>query len=103
GDSVTLQLNDTTPVTRTANGAFVFPSGVLDGQPYTIVVTDQPDNPQQTCTVENGSGTIHGQNVSDVKVVCSDQVAGYTVGGTVTGLAGSGLVLQLNGSEGLLV
>lgn len=103
GDSVTLQLNDTTPVTRNANGGFVFPSGVLDGQPYHIVVTDQPDNPQQTCTVQNGDGTIHGQNVSDVKVVCGDYVAGYTVGGTVTGLTGSGLVLQLNGSGALSV
>ncbi len=103
GDSVTLKLNGGNDVTRTANGAFVFPSGVLDGQSYNIVVTDQPDNPQQTCTVENGSGTIHGQNVSDVRVTCGDYVAGFTVGGTVVGLDGSGLTLQLNGANDLSV
>lgn len=101
GDSVTLKLNNGDDVVRNANGAFVFPQGVLDGQDYNIIVTDQPDNPQQTCTVENGSGTIHGQNVSDVRVKCGDYVASYTVGGTITDLHGTGLVLQLNGANDL--
>jgi hypothetical protein len=43
----------------------------------------------QICTVTNGSGTASA-NVTNVQVVCSNL---YTIGGTISGLTASGLVL----------
>lgn len=103
GDSVTVQLNGSETLKLTGNGAFFFSTGVLDGQTYDITVSQQPSNPQQTCTVENGSGTMQGHNISDVKVTCGAYVQGFSVGGSVTNLLGSGLVLQLNGGHDLAV
>ena len=54
------------------------------------------------CTVTNGSGTVGTANITNVTVVCAAST-GYTVSGTVTGLTGSGLVLQNNGGDDLLV
>lgn len=103
GDGVTVQLNDNPPITRSASGAFVFPSGILQGTVYEIAVTDQPSNPKQTCSVVNGIGTMPGHNVSNVRIECGEYVPGYTVGGSVSGLTGTGLVLELNGLHELAV
>ena len=59
----------------------------------------QPTNPSQDCTVSNGSGTVAGSNVTNIAINCVS--SSFTVGGTVSGLAGSGLVLQLNGGDDL--
>jgi uncharacterized delta-60 repeat protein len=53
-----------------ANGAFQFPLQVADGIPYDVTVETQPSNPDQRCTVANGSGTITGANVTDIVVEC---------------------------------
>ena len=52
----------------------------------------------QACTVANGAGTVSG-NVTDVAVSCAANT--FTVGGTVSGLTGTGLVLQNNGGNNL--
>jgi 6-phosphogluconolactonase (cycloisomerase 2 family) len=44
--------------------------------------------------VADGVGTVAATDVTNVDVTC---VSGYTIGGTVSGLAGSGLVLQIVG------
>jgi len=75
--------------------AFVF------GQTYDIAITAQPVNPSQTCVVSNGTGTITNADVSNVDITCTTNT--YTVGGTVTGLLGSGLVLLDNASDSLNV
>lgn len=101
GGGLVLSLNagaQTLPVN--ANGAFVFPTGLPAGAAYEVLVGTQP--PNQTCSVANGSGTIGSANVTDVAVSCVMN-AGYTVGGTVSGLSGSGLVLELNGGAGLTI
>ena len=51
------------------------------------------------CSVANGSANATA-NVNNVQVNCA---ATYTVGGTVSGLLGSGLVLQDNGGDNLTV
>jgi 6-phosphogluconolactonase (cycloisomerase 2 family) len=57
----------------------------------------------QTCTVANGTGTASA-NVTNVAVTCTTSVAsGVTIGGTVSRLAGTGLVLQDNGGDSLTV
>ena len=102
GSGLVLSLNagaQTLPVA--ASGAFTFPTGLADTSPYAVTIGTQPAG--QTCTVSNGSGTIAGANVTNVAVACAATPT-YTVGGTVSGLSGSGLVLSLNaGAQSLSV
>ncbi|WP_395681781.1 reprolysin-like metallopeptidase [Dokdonella sp.] len=76
-----------------ANGGFTFPVALANGVNYAVTVGTQPGG--QTCSVGNGTGQISGANVTNVAVTCVSPT--FTVGGTVNGLTGSGLVLSLNG------
>lgn len=80
---------------------FAFVAEVPYGAAYMVTVSAQPADPSQTCSVVNGSGTMPDVDVSDISVTCITNR--YTVGGTVTGLTGSGLILQLNNSDDLAV
>ncbi|MFP3741160.1 YncE family protein, partial [Burkholderia sp. SIMBA_019] len=51
-----------------ASGAFSFPTALVAGVPYAVTVTGQPAG--QTCTVQNGSGTIAAANVTNVAITC---------------------------------
>ena len=76
-----------------ANGAFSFSpyaTSAVDGTHYTLIVDAQPKNPDQHCFVTNGSGTIAGADVTNIVVNCELL---HAVGGTVTGLVGTNLVL----------
>ena len=57
-----------------------------------FTIYQQPSNPTQTCQVGNGAGTATA-NVTNVTITCS---SGFSIGGTVSGLTGAGLVLQDN-------
>jgi hypothetical protein len=104
GSGLVLTLNGSASLPVSANGAFTFPDGLPSGTAYAVTVGTQPSNPAQTCSVANGSGTIGSANVTNVAVTCTtNPPPTYTVGGTVSGLAGSGLVLTLNGSASLPV
>ena len=81
----------------TAAGAFSFATPLATGAAYAVTVTSQPAN--QTCTVASGSGTVASANIAAVNVTCTTNT--FTVGGMVTGLAGSGLALQNNGADNL--
>ena len=98
-NSVTLQNNLTDDLVVSANGVFVFATALPDGSTYDVTVLTQPTG--QTCVVTNGFGTINGSDVLGVTVTCTDSV--YTVGGIVTGLTGTGLALQNNGSDTLAI
>lgn len=101
GTGLVLQLNDAGDMAVSApGGSFAFPA-LSDGSAYTVTVRTQPSRPEQTCTVANGSGTLAGANITNVAITCAVQT--YTVGGTVAGLTGSGLVLTLNGGSGLAI
>ena len=101
GASVSLTLNGGTPLTLGADGAFAFPSAVASGAGYSVSVQTQPTNPWQTCTVSNGSGMIAGGNVGNVAINCTTNA--YAIGGTISGLTGSGLVLTDNGGDAIAV
>ncbi len=91
GSSVILQDNGGDSLTLTANGAFTFKTAVTGPtDAYAATVLTQPSNPNQICAVTSGSGTA-AANVTSVAVSC---VLSYSIGGTVTGVTGSGLVLQ---------
>jgi 6-phosphogluconolactonase len=76
-----------------AAGTFTFGTRVANGTTYSVSVEAQPSSPTQYCSVANASGIVAAANVTNVSVTCGN---GYTVGGTVSGLVGSGLVLQIS-------
>jgi hypothetical protein len=94
GSGLVLQNNAGDNLAIDADSSFTFPMALADGSAYTVTVSTQPSNPVQTCSVSSGSNTLAGANVTDVSVTCSTDT--YTVGGDVSGLEGSGLVLQNN-------
>jgi hypothetical protein len=98
GTGLVLQDNGGNNATVGANGAFTFSNGLASGATYSVTVLTQPTG--QTCTVTNGSGTASA-NVTNVQVTCS--TAYYTIGGTVSGLTGTGLVLQDKSGNNLSV
>ncbi len=102
GSGLVLRINGGNDLPITADGAFQFTGGMLDGQSYAVTVASQPTNPYQACTVTNGTGTINEADVTDVQVTCVN-LPSYSVGGTVAGLTNTGLKLKLNASEELQV
>jgi hypothetical protein len=100
GTGLVLQ-NGASTLPVSSDGSFTFGAAVASGSAYNVTVLTQPTNPAQSCTVQNGSGTANA-NVTTVQVTCA-AAATYTIGGTVSGLSGSGLVLQDNGSDTLTI
>ena len=47
-----------------------FTTALDDGTGYAVTVLTQPNDPDQNCSVSNGSGTLVGTNVIDVVVNC---------------------------------
>ena len=73
---------------------FVFPVQVPIRAPYSVTILTQPQ--RQNCQVFNGAGIAGAAPVTIVAVSCTSNT--FTVGGTVTGLTGTNLVLT-NGSD----
>jgi Galactose oxidase, central domain len=91
GSSLVLQDNGGDSLTITANGPFTFKTPVNGpSDAYAVTVLTQPSSPSQICSVTGGTGNA-AANVTNVAVSC---VMSYTIGGTVTGLVGSGLILE---------
>ncbi|WP_125169919.1 hypothetical protein [Leptospira perolatii] len=97
GGGLVIENNATDTISVGGNGTVSFATKISQGKPYLVTVKQNPTGPLQTCSVNNASGLIPGSDVTNVTVVCSTN--GYFVGGTVTGLAGSGLVIRNNGSN----
>jgi hypothetical protein len=100
GSGLVLQDNSGDNLTITASGAFTFKTSIVSGKTYSVSVFAQPTSPAQTCVVTAGSGTTTA-NVTTVQVACGTNTV--SIGLTVTGLAGTGLVLQDNGGDNLTV
>ncbi len=95
-----LVLADGTDLARPAAGAtsFTFPAALASGSSYAVAVQTQPA--AATCVVSAGTGTVGTAAVSDIVVACTPLA--FTVGGSVTGLTGAGLVLA-NGNDTVAV
>lgn len=100
GSGLTLRLNGTDDQLVTGN-TFAFQHTVPSGTPYVVTVRTQPSNPTQSCSIANATGVVAAANVTNIVVTCT--TSRFTVGGTVTGLSGSGLVLQKNGADDLSI
>ena len=99
--SVVLQDNGGDNLSVSANGSFAFPTKLAGGSAYAVTVLTQPAG--QTCVVSGGSGSVGSANVTGVAVTCAaNPPVVYSVGGSVSGLAGS-VVLQDNGGDNLSV
>lgn len=77
---------------------FTMPAPVSFGSSYMVQIQGTPAG--LGCSVAHGSGTVGAGNVTNVAITCAAQT--YTLGGTITGLTQSGLVLS-NGSDRLAV
>ncbi len=100
GAGLVLRNNDGDDLAITQDGPFAFPTKLTKNTSYNVAVATQPLSPAQTCKVQNGSGTVTSSNntaINSVSIICATNT--YTVGGTIAGLAGSGLVLKLNGGD----
>lgn len=100
GSGLVLRASPGNTVSVSKAGAFTFPTSLGAGASYDITVASPPANPSQTCTVANGSGTVSGA-VDDITVVCV--VSQFTVGGSISGLRGTGLILRDNSGDDLPV
>jgi hypothetical protein len=75
--------------------SFTMPTAVASTSGYAVTVATQPNG--SSCSVQSGTGTIGTANVTNVAVTCSDRP--YSLGGSISGLNGTGLVLANNGSD----
>ena len=99
GTGLVLQDNGGNSLTLSQNGAFVFTTPIALGSAYAVTVATQPSGQTLPCSVTSGAGTATA-NVTNVQITCGNT---YSVGGVVSGLQGSGLVLQDNGGNNLTV
>ncbi len=74
--------------------AFTLPTAVAQGSDYAVTVKAQPAG--EHCSLTNPTGTINGANVTNVSVACA--AVAHSLGGTISGLPSSGLVLS-NGTD----
>jgi 6-phosphogluconolactonase (cycloisomerase 2 family) len=101
GTGLVLQDNGGDNLSVTKNGTATFGTALASGAAYAVTVLTQPSNPTQNCVVAKGSGKAAAPAVTGITVTCT--TIGYTLGGTVAGLNGAGLVLQDNGGNNLAI
>lgn len=69
--------NGTDQLTIDSNGSFTFGTPLLSGASYAVSFVSTSD-PAQRCEVSSGTGTIHGDNVTTVRVACTTRPARYS-------------------------
>ena len=67
--TVVLQDNGGDDLSLSANGPFTFATALADGTPYKVTVKTSPSG--QTCSINNGSGTIAAASITNVTVSCA--------------------------------
>ena len=78
GSGLILQLNGGADLEITDDGAFTFPGALEDDTAYTVTVASDPSCPLRLCSVDSGTGTIAGADVTDVAITCEE--ASYRLG-----------------------
>jgi hypothetical protein len=79
GSGLVLQNNGSDDLLRDSGGPFEFATSLTPGSIYNVTVKTQPSNPTQTCIVENGSGTVPTEDVTNVAVSCTEAILGDLV------------------------
>ena len=103
GSGLVLQNNGRNNLTVAGDGAFTFTEELASDSDYNVQVAQHPSNPTQTCSVvgDTGLGRVTTADITSVQISCS--TANFRVGGTITNLVGTGLVLQNNGGDDLRI
>jgi hypothetical protein len=91
GTGLSIALNGGAPLPIGADGAFTFPGRWASGAAFSAAIHGQPAAPAQLCSIHGGSGTVTDRDVTSISVLCD---SGHRVGGYVSGMLGSGLVLS---------
>ncbi|HKU15761.1 MAG TPA: hypothetical protein VJQ52_15295 [Steroidobacteraceae bacterium] len=103
GSGLVLRNNGGDDLSIDGNGSFAFGTALPSGARYDVTIASQPNDPTQVCTVSNGSGSVGQGNVTSIVVDCETQTEDFSVGGRVTRLRGTGLIIQNNGSDDLSI
>jgi trimeric autotransporter adhesin len=97
GEGLVLELNDDAQIQVAVDGTFGFIDSPLQpGETYSVEVANQPRIPSQECVIVGASGVIDAANIENLEVSCS--VNTFRVGGLLSGMAGEGLTVSLNGT-----
>jgi 6-phosphogluconolactonase (cycloisomerase 2 family) len=86
-----LQLDGTSNPTIHASGTVALTPTVASGATYTVAVLTPPSTPTQSCVPSPATGPVTNAPIT-VTVTCVTST--FTVGGTVSGVVGNGLVLK---------
>jgi len=101
GEGLVLQNNSGDDLLIAENGSFHFLTGLEEGSQYFVSVISQPHSPNQVCVVGNAGGTVLSASVTNITVNC--ETLRYSVSGSVSGMSGTGMVLQLNGGNDIVI
>ncbi|RLB57611.1 MAG: hypothetical protein DRI90_17820 [Deltaproteobacteria bacterium] len=71
GSGLALQNNGGDDLPVAADGPFTFATELSGGAAYEVTVLDHPSSPEQTCTVQDGQGTVGGSDVTHIVVTCA--------------------------------
>ena len=94
--TLVLQDNGRDDLTITAAGEFKFPLAIPSGSSYEVTTKSAAGVQSQACTFTNATGTVGNSDINNVVIACA---ANVSLEASVSGLAGTGLVLQ-NTSNG---
>jgi hypothetical protein len=100
GPGLVLRNNGGDDLTINQDGLQAFATRLASGAGYAVTVKTLPPSPSEFCTVNGGAGTIASADVT-VQVTCSTNA--YHITGSVSGLNGSGLVLENNGGDDVAI
>jgi 6-phosphogluconolactonase len=72
GSGLMLSNNGSDNLAVGTNGGFIFAKPLSNGDPYNVTIASQPNNPVQSCSILDGSGTgtVTAGNVTMVAVAC---------------------------------
>ena len=70
GSGLVLQNNGTDDLSVTENGVHGFSAKIDSGASYEVTVSSQPVNPDQSCSVTSGSGTVADADITGITVSC---------------------------------
>ncbi|HEY2782215.1 MAG TPA: Ig-like domain-containing protein [Steroidobacteraceae bacterium] len=73
GTGLVLRDNGADDLSLSHNGSFTFSKRLTGGSGYSVAVATQPSAPVQTCTVSQGIGTVHNQDIKTVAVTCQSK------------------------------
>lgn len=98
GSGLQLQLNNGEIIELYSDGPFNFNTLLTINQTYNIQIINNPDG--KSCSITSGGSGTASTQISDIVITCVDvnPVNSYSIGGQVSGLAGT-LELQLVNQE----